>query len=223
MGAQSEAEIQFNVDGRLIVARPRPEDKDALAQLLGSGQNIKVKAASGDTEGHVLASSDIAVDVEGHAMILRLPNSGDAETIRRALGVAALTATVAVAGFTAGTWQTHTTVPAQPPAIVVPAVPFSHAAPITENFDEGAADTNAQSAAEQYAAQNPQTVAAPIQAPTGPQSASGPIVVGDDVVVGGAPNTGVQQSESTSVAPAQAPEAPQPAPRPFNPQGERPE
>jgi hypothetical protein len=220
MSVQSGAEIQFNVDGRLIVARPRPEDKDVLEQLLGDGQKVKVSAPTADTEGHTLASNDIAIDVEGHAMVLRLPNAGDAEILRRALGVAALTATVAVASFTAGTWQTHTAVPAQPPAIVVPAVPSSQAAPIKENFDEGAADTNAQSAAEQYAAQKPQTIAAPVQAaPAVPQTGSGPIVVGDDISVGSSSGT----PGSTTTLPAQAPEAPQPAPRPYNPQGEHPE
>jgi hypothetical protein len=212
MSVQSGAEIQFNVDGRLIVARPRPEDKDVLALLLGDGQKVTVSAASTDTEGHALASSDIAIDVEGHAMVLRLPNAGDAETLRRALGVAALTATVAVASFTAGTWQSsQPTTQVQPPAVVAPAIPSTQSAPISVNADVGIANDPATISSEEFAASRPATVA---------PSHAGPVVVGDDVSVGGAAGS---QSGSTTTLPAQAPEAPQPAPRPFNPRGERPE
>jgi hypothetical protein len=83
-------------DGRAIIARPRPEDQDFLRQ---SGGEVQVSLAESDldTAGHSL-SAEIAVDVEGHAMTLRLPTPADAEALRRALLAGALTATVVVAG-----------------------------------------------------------------------------------------------------------------------------
>jgi hypothetical protein len=105
MTAQPENAIQITVDGRTIVAQPRPEDQAVLAELLASsGGNITLQTADFDTEGHVLAAGDVEVDVEGHAMTLRLPNTADAEALRKALAIGALSASLAIGGFAAGSW-----------------------------------------------------------------------------------------------------------------------
>src|SRR6476661_10633309 len=101
MGEQTT--FQFSIDGRTIAAQPRPEDQSTLDELLRRGANVTVSQSDKDTEGHGLTGDEIEVDVEGHAMTLRLPTTGDAAALRRALAVGALTATVAIGGFVAGT------------------------------------------------------------------------------------------------------------------------
>ena len=66
------------------------------------GESFKLNLPDGDTEGHALAADEIFVDVEGHAMTLRLPHAADAAALKRALAVGALTATVGIGGFVAG-------------------------------------------------------------------------------------------------------------------------
>jgi hypothetical protein len=83
-------------DGRTIVARPAPEDQDKLAQI-GSVARVAIGDSDFDTEGHAI-SPDVIIDVEGHAMTLRLPTAADAATLRKALVAGALTATVVTAG-----------------------------------------------------------------------------------------------------------------------------
>jgi hypothetical protein len=102
MENQQTAEIRIEFDGRTIVARPRPEDQATLEELLNRGENATLRLSTADTEGHVFAADELGVDVEGHAMTLRLPNAGDAAALRRALAISALTASVAVGGFAAG-------------------------------------------------------------------------------------------------------------------------
>jgi hypothetical protein len=96
-------DLQITIEGRTYVAEPRPEDQQTLEQLLSRGEDITISQTDGDTEGHVLAADEISLDVEGHAMTLRLPAAGDAAALRRALAVGTLTATVAIGGFVAGT------------------------------------------------------------------------------------------------------------------------
>ena len=98
----AQAQFAITLDGRTLVAEPRPEDQTALDELLRRGTDITIAQSDSDTEGHVLAADEISVDVEGHAMTLRLPNATDAAALRRALAVGALTATVAIGGFVAG-------------------------------------------------------------------------------------------------------------------------
>ena len=102
MGEQTT--FQFSIDGRTIAAKPRPEDQSTLDELLRRGADVMVSQSDKDTEGHGLAGDEIEVDVEGHAMTLRLPTTADAAALRRALAIGALTATVAIGGFVAGTW-----------------------------------------------------------------------------------------------------------------------
>src|SRR5687767_12680790 len=83
-------------DGRTIVAWPRPEDQDFLAQTSGEAR-ISLAPSEFDTEGHGV-SDELTIDVEGHAMTLRLPTPADAETLRRALIAGAMTATIVAAG-----------------------------------------------------------------------------------------------------------------------------
>jgi hypothetical protein len=104
-------EFQISLEGRTIVAQPRPEDQATLDELLGSGKDVTLGQADGDTEGHTLAANEITVDVEGHAMTLRLPHAGDAAALKRALAVGTLTATVAIGGFVAGSMASQSIAP----------------------------------------------------------------------------------------------------------------
>ena len=83
-------------DGRTLIARPRPEDQDFLRQV-GDEAKLELGSTEYDTEGHG-PTADLTIDVEGHAMTLRLPTPADAETLRRMLMVGAMTATVVAAG-----------------------------------------------------------------------------------------------------------------------------
>lgn len=170
MESQQDSELRINVDGRTVTARLRPEDQATLAELLGTGANITVQPSDADTEGHVLAD-EIAVDVEGHAMTLRLPNAGDAAAIRRALAVGAVTATIVIGGaFAASTVHPQT----QSPTLNVPrAVPAAQSGQITVDSDIGLADSASQLAAEEYAASRMVvTTGGAVLAPTRPITAS---------------------------------------------------
>ncbi len=84
-------------DGQTVYAMPEPEDQRDLAQLLGDRSTIELADTDQDLEGHAI-SDNVLVDVEGHALTLRLPNAGDAAALRRALAVGAVTATIVGAG-----------------------------------------------------------------------------------------------------------------------------
>lgn len=99
-------------DGRTIIATPGPEDQDRLAQF-GNGPII-LSAAEADTSGHAY-SSEVSLDVEGHAVTLRLPTPADADALRKALAVGVVTATLVAAGAIAAMQQTPST-PAAPAA-----------------------------------------------------------------------------------------------------------
>jgi hypothetical protein len=121
MVGYNEISIQLE-DGRTIVARPRPEDQEFLDGY--RDRDIELSAGEGDTTGHVIAATDdLTVDVEGHAMTLRLPTPADAEALRRALAVGIVSATVVAAGAIAAlqgspgtTSTTQTVVRPNPPA-----------------------------------------------------------------------------------------------------------
>lgn len=118
--------LAIQIEGRTIFAQPRPEDEGRLAELYADDPTLQIEPSSLDTEGHGL-SNEIAVDVEGHAITLRLPNSDDAAALRRALAVGALAATIAIGGATAAALSQAPTAapvaPAQVPAVDVPARP----------------------------------------------------------------------------------------------------
>ena len=84
-------------DGRTIIATPRPEDQGRLEQLGDAPITLSAGAAETDTSGHSY-SSEISLDVEGHAVTLRLPTPADAEALRKALAVGVVTATLVAAG-----------------------------------------------------------------------------------------------------------------------------
>jgi hypothetical protein len=92
---QQALEIRLN-DGRTIIAVPGPEDQQYLGQV-GSETTITLGSSDFDTAAHGM-SSDIELDVSGHAMTLRLPTAADAEALRRLLMVSALSATIVAAG-----------------------------------------------------------------------------------------------------------------------------
>ena len=108
-------------DGRVVVATPKPEDQESLAKL---DKEIVFLTAAGDydTFGHGYGDL-VELDVEGHAITLRLPTPQDAEAIRKALAVGALTATIVAAGAIAALQGPATAPQAVPQAAPVPAAP----------------------------------------------------------------------------------------------------
>ena len=120
-GSNLTVEIQLE-DGRTIVATPRPEDQDLLRAWQDQNVSLTDSPDDSDTSGHKIGGTpDITLDVEGHAMTLRLPNSVDVETLKKALAVGAVSATIVAAGAVAAL---------QNPASDT-AVPIAPAAPIT--------------------------------------------------------------------------------------------
>ena len=120
-GSNLTVEIQLE-DGRMIVATPRPEDQDLLRAWQDQNVSLTDSSDDSDTSGHKIGGTpDITLDVEGHAMTLRLPNSVDVETLKKALAVGAVSATIVAAGAVAAL---------QNPASDT-AVPIAPAAPIT--------------------------------------------------------------------------------------------
>ncbi len=120
MEQASTTELAIQLEGRTVLARPRPEDQDRLAELMAGGRSIlSIEPTALDTEGHGLGD-EIAVDVEGHALTLRLPTIADATALRRALAVGALTATVALGGAAVASMSQADPAPAAP--VVAPAV-----------------------------------------------------------------------------------------------------
>ena len=69
----SSLAIQLD-DGRVVVGTPKPEDQGRLGDL-ALGDEIELSGSDLDTSGHAMAE-DVLVDVEGHAMTLRLPTAG---------------------------------------------------------------------------------------------------------------------------------------------------
>jgi len=114
------AELVIRLDDRMIVARLGPEDEDRLRALIASGRtDLTIEPSNLDTEGHGIAN-EIAVDVEGHALTLRLPNAADAAAIRKALAIGALTAAVAVGGIAAANMAPPAQAPAAPNVVQAP-------------------------------------------------------------------------------------------------------
>jgi len=119
-----ELAISLN-HGQTLYAQLRPEDERQLAELLGDRGAIDLAAHGDDVEGHTI-SGDVLVDVEGHAFVVRLPQASDVTTLRRALAVGAVTATIVGAGVIAGLHPqvpTSTSVEQAPPRVQVQAVP----------------------------------------------------------------------------------------------------
>jgi hypothetical protein len=105
-------------DGRVVVATPKPEDQERLAKL---DKDIVFLTAAGDydTAGHGYGDL-LELDVEGHAITLRLPSPADAEAVRRAVAVGAVTATIVAAGAIAAL-QGNRAAPVMPEAAAPPA------------------------------------------------------------------------------------------------------
>jgi len=105
-------QIQITIaSGETLFGELRPEDERRLAELLGDRSTIQLAPSQDDLEGHAM-SDDIVVDVEGHAMAIRLPRPADAAALRRALAVGAVTATLVGAGAIAGLRPAAQTTPA---------------------------------------------------------------------------------------------------------------
>ena len=86
-------------DGRTILATPLPEDQDLFWSWGDRQVALTENPDDSDTSGHELgATTDIGLDVEGHAMTLRLPNTTDVDALKKALAVGAVSATIIAAG-----------------------------------------------------------------------------------------------------------------------------
>lgn len=117
-------------DGRTVLATPLPEDQELLQAWGDREVTLTDTADDSDTSGHKIgATSDITLDVEGHAMTLRLPNTGDVDALKKALAVGAVSATIVAAGAIAA-MQGNQAVPAIPQAIHP--VPISGPAPVNQ-------------------------------------------------------------------------------------------
>ncbi len=129
-------------DGRQLIAAPRPEDKDRLELVADQTLRISSPSSEFDTAAHGL-SGDVVVDVEGHAMTLRLPTAADAETLRRALAAGAITATIVAAGAIAA-FGGNPVAPAAPAAgtdvNVSQPLQMPHARPDFQSRKDAAAD-----------------------------------------------------------------------------------
>jgi hypothetical protein len=106
-------------DGRVIICRPRPEDQDYLRQA-GGAVTLELGSSEFDTAAHGL-TGDLTIDVEGHAMTLRLPTPADAEALRRMLMLGAISATIVAAGAIASLQGVSPTTSGQ--SIVAPPPP----------------------------------------------------------------------------------------------------
>jgi hypothetical protein len=114
--------IQLEGTDRTFWALPRPEDDGRLAELLEAGSVAMSLADGEDVQGHG-QSTDVTLDVEGHAMTLRMPTVADAASFRRGLAVGVVTATIVVGGAAAAIQGIAPTSVEQAPA--APAAPAS--------------------------------------------------------------------------------------------------
>jgi hypothetical protein len=142
MSADLEKALAIQLDdGRVVIATPKPEDKDRLGRF---DQDIVLLTASADfdTAGHGY-SDEIELDVEGHAITLRLPTPADAEAVRKALAIGAVTATIVAAGAIAAMQGAQAPAAPQvmaPPAAVQQPAAGPHARPEFRERREQAID-----------------------------------------------------------------------------------
>ena len=99
---QQATAIALRIEGmdQLVLAEPRPEDSERLAQLMGAGPIAVALSDDDDTEGHA-SSAELVLDVEGHAIAVRLPTTADAAALRRGFAMGAVTASLVIAGAAA--------------------------------------------------------------------------------------------------------------------------
>lgn len=106
----------------VVWAQPRPEDEQQLAELLEGGPiAVALAESDDDTHGHTL-SNEIILDVEGHAIALRLPSTADAAALRRGFAAGVVTASLVIGGAAAAiagadAMSQAATEPAAPPAV----------------------------------------------------------------------------------------------------------
>ena len=118
-------------DGRTILATPLPEDQDLLQSWSDRDVTLTDTSEDSDTSGHKLAATpDITLDVEGHAMTLRLPNTTDVDALKKALAVGAVSATIVAAGAIAALQGGQAAAPAIPNT--VHPVPITGLAPVNQ-------------------------------------------------------------------------------------------
>jgi hypothetical protein len=165
---EQTAELVIRLNERTLIARMTAEDEQRLREFIAGGQtDLRIEPSSLDTQGH-MASNEVAVDVEGHALTLRLPSAADAAALRRALAVGTLTAAVAIGGIAAANMAPPAAAPAAPDAVQAP-----QAAPAADlaNFREQRLQSIENSPYTSAASSSSETEQAPEQGGTG----SGPL------------------------------------------------
>jgi hypothetical protein len=102
MDQQQGAAVALRIEetGQIVWADLDPKYLAQLEELMG-GEPIAVSLAEDDdTEGHI-ASPEVILDVEGHAIALRLPTGADAAALRRGFAAGVVTASIVVGGAAA--------------------------------------------------------------------------------------------------------------------------
>ena len=97
MGERMSAALALHIGQgqETIWATVEPGDEDRLKKLIGERQVNVSLDESADTEGHA-ASDELFLDVEGHAVAVRLPTAADAAAVRRAFALGVVTASLVV-------------------------------------------------------------------------------------------------------------------------------
>lgn len=149
MAQQQSGSLGIRLEGsdETFWAQPRPEDQERIKELLrGGSATVSLVGDAQDLEGHA-QSAEVTLDVEGHALTLRLPSPADAAELRRRLAVGAVAATIVVAGAAAALQGASNASSVQAPAGPAPMVQPRFA---DEASDIGIVDQSAQQAAEDF-------------------------------------------------------------------------
>lgn len=109
-------------DGQSYIGHADDDDPEQLRQLFAAGPRSVALDQSSDTEGHA-SSAELILDVEGHAVALRLPTPADAAAVRRAFALGIVSASIVIGGVGAAAVATGALTPADQPAVQAPVGP----------------------------------------------------------------------------------------------------
>jgi hypothetical protein len=133
-------ELRSSEGNLTILARPRDSDEQWLNGVLGERQVIVGLDDSADTSGHA-ASDELVLDVEGHAVTVRLPTAADAAALRRGFAVGVVTASLVIGGVAAAVTgadlagraaEQQAIAPAGPAVELQPVAPLAPAGPAVD-------------------------------------------------------------------------------------------
>ena len=97
MSAETTFELRITLADGTTVVGAVPSGHDWLAEHAGQTLGVR-RDTTWTTSGHALPTV-VPIEVEGHLIALQLPSAADAEVLRRALAIGALSATLAVGGI----------------------------------------------------------------------------------------------------------------------------